>query len=48
MLEDTDGHAADQVDEQDQQAGDGVTAHEFAGTVHGAVELGFLGHFQAA
>jgi len=48
VLKDTDGHAADQVDEQNQQASDGVTAHEFAGTVHGAVELGFLGHFQAA
>nr|GEX22846.1 hypothetical protein [Tanacetum cinerariifolium] len=41
-------HAADEVDEQDQQAGDGVTADEFAGTVHGAVELGFLGDFKAA
>ena len=48
MLEDTDGHAADQVDEQNQQAGDGVTAHELAGAVHRTVELGFLGHFLTA
>ncbi len=48
MLEDTHGHTADEVDEQNQQAGDGITAHELAGTVHGTVELGFLGHFQAA
>ena len=48
VLEDTDRHAADQVDEQNQQAGDGVTAHEFAGTVHGTVELGLLGHFHPA
>ncbi|MND74678.1 hypothetical protein D3C80_662790 [compost metagenome] len=48
MLEDTDRHAADQVDEQDQQAGNGVTTDEFAGTVHGTVELGFLGDFRAA
>ncbi|MDQ0669721.1 hypothetical protein QF039_004021 [Pseudomonas sp. W2I6] len=47
MLEDADRHAADQVDKQNQQAGDGVAAHEFAGTVHGTVELGFLGDFKA-
>ncbi len=46
MLEDTDGHTANQVDEQDQQTGDGVTANEFAGTVHRTVELGLLGHFR--
>ncbi|MNM74661.1 hypothetical protein D3C81_864250 [compost metagenome] len=46
VLEDTNGHAADQVDEQNQQTGDGVTAHELAGTVHGTVELSFLGHFR--
>ncbi len=48
VLEDTDGHAADQVDEQNQQAGDGVTADELAGTVHRTVELGFLGDFRTA
>ena len=48
MLEHTDGHAADQVDEQNQQAGDGVTAHKLAGTVHGTVELSFLGNFGPA
>lgn len=48
MLEDTDRHAADQVDKQNQQAGNGVAAHELAGAVHGAVELGLLGHFRAA
>ena len=48
MLEHTDGHAADQVDEQDQQAGDGVAAHKLTGTVHGTVELGFLGDFGPA
>ena len=39
--------AANDVDEQDQDAGDGVAAHELAGTVHGAEEVGFLGHFLA-
>ena len=48
MLDHADGHATDEVDEEDQQAGDGVTADELAGTVHGAVEVGFLGHFGAA
>ena len=31
-------HAADDVDERDQQPGDGVAAHEFRGAVHGAEE----------
>ncbi len=37
----TDGDATDQVDEQNQQAGDRIAAHELAGTVHRAVEVGF-------
>ena len=48
VLQGTDGHATEQGDEHDQQAGDGVTAHEFAGTVHGTVEIGFLRHLGAA
>ena len=48
VLGHADGHAADEVDEEDQQAGNGVTADEFAGTVHGAVEVGFLAHFGPA
>jgi hypothetical protein len=34
--------AADDVDEEDQDAGDGVAAHELAGTVHGAEEVGLV------
>ena len=41
MLEDADQHAADQVDEENQQAGNGVAADELAGAVHGAVEVRF-------
>ncbi|MNH01918.1 hypothetical protein D3C79_611430 [compost metagenome] len=48
VLQHADQHAADEVDEQDQQAGDGIAAHELAGTVHRAVELGLLGHLGAA
>ncbi|MND85265.1 hypothetical protein D3C80_771840 [compost metagenome] len=48
MLQHADQHAADQVDEQDQQAGDGVTANELAGTVHRTVELGLLRHLGTA
>ncbi|MNZ55842.1 hypothetical protein D3C78_737780 [compost metagenome] len=48
VLEHADGHAADQVDEQDQQAGDGVTANKLAGTVHRTVELGLPRHFGTA
>ncbi len=36
-----DGDAADQVDDQDQDRGDGVAAHEFGGAVHRAIEVGF-------
>ena len=32
--------AEHQVDDHDEDAGDGVALHELAGTVHGAVELG--------
>src|SRR5690606_26045460 len=39
--------AADDVDEQDQDAGDGIAADEFGGTVHGAVEIGLGGDFHA-
>ncbi len=48
VLQDTDQHAADQVDEQNQQTGNRIAAHEFTGTVHGTVELGFLGDFGTA
>ena len=43
MLEDTDGEAANQVDDQHQQAGDGIPSHELGGPVHGAVEVGLSG-----
>ena len=38
LLRDADDHAADDVDEHDQQARDGVAAHEFRGAVHRAEE----------
>ena len=41
MLQHADGHAAEHVDEKNQDAGDGVAANELAGTVHGTVEVGF-------
>jgi hypothetical protein len=41
-LHDADDHAADDVDEHDQQAGDGVAANEFGGAVHGAEEAAFV------
>ena len=47
VLEHTDGNATDQVDGQDQQAGDGVALDEFTGAVHRAVEVCFLGNFRA-
>ena len=46
--EDADANAADDVDGGHYQAGYGVALHEFHGTIHGAVELGFLGQLVAA
>ncbi len=48
VLRHADGKAADDVDEEDKDAGDGVTTHELGGTVHGAEEVRFLAHFGAA
>ena len=48
VLGDTDDQTTDQVDQQNQQAGHGVAAHEFRGTVHGAEKVGFLGQFGTA
>ena len=48
LLGDADDHAADDVDENHQQAGDGVAAHEFGGAVHGAEEAAFVLELLAA
>ena len=48
LLRDADDDAADDVDEHDQQARDGVAADEFRGTVHGAEEAAFVFQFLAA
>ena len=42
LLGDADDDAADDVDEDDQQARDGVAADEFRGAVHGAEEAAFV------
>ncbi len=42
LLRDADDHAADDVDEHHQEAGDGVAAHELGGAVHGAEEAAFV------
>ncbi len=47
MLAHADGQAADDVDDQDQDAGDRIAADELAGTVHRAVEVGLAAHFLA-
>src|SRR5690606_37615826 len=39
---------ADDVDDHDQQTGHSIASHKLAGTVHRAVELGLLAHFQTA
>ena len=48
VLQHADQQAADDVHRHDHQAGHGVAPDELAGTVHGAVEIRFLGHFGAA
>ena len=48
MLRHADGEPANDVDEQDQDASDGVTTHELAGAVHGAEEGRFFLHLGAA
>ena len=45
MLGNSDNHAADTIDKQDQDTGNGIPLHKFAGTVHGSVEVGLLGYF---
>src|SRR5690606_17061536 len=47
VLERADQYAADGVDEDDDQAGDGVAADEFRGAVHGPEEGRFLFQFLA-
>ena len=48
MLEHADCQSRQDIDERDHDAGDGVAADELAGTVHGPVEVGLLGHLFAA
>ena len=48
LLHDADGEPAEDVDEGDEDGGDGVAADELARAVHGAVEIGFLLDLAAA
>ena len=48
MLAHTNGQATNQVDDQNEQAGNRVTRHKLRGTVHGAKEVRFLRKFFAA
>ena len=48
VAEEADGEAAEDVDDGDQQAGDGVAADELGGAVHGAEEAAFLLELAAA
>ena len=42
FLDDADGKAAEDIDEGDENSGDGIAPDELTGPVHGAVEVGFL------
>ena len=48
LLDDADDDAADEVDQRDHDAGDGVALDELRGAVHRAVEVGLLGDLGAA
>jgi hypothetical protein len=48
VLDHADVESAKDVDKGDDQPRDGVTAHEFGSTVHGSIEVGFLGNVFAA
>ncbi len=48
VLGHADDQAADDVDQHDQDAGDGVAADELRCTVHRAEKVGFFGNFRAA
>ena len=45
VLQHTNGNTANDVDRKNQQAGNGVALHKLGRTVHGAVEIRFLGDF---
>ena len=47
VLHDADEEAAEDVDHQDDDAGNGVTAHELGGTVHRTIEVRLLGDLLA-
>ena len=47
LLRDADDDAADDVDGENEQAGDGITANELGGTVHGAVKARVALHTEA-
>ncbi len=48
VLHGADEHAAEHIDEHDEDAGDRIAAHEFARAVHGTVEIRLLAHLLAA
>ncbi len=48
LLPHTDDHSADDVDHDDENAGDGIPADKFAGAVHGTVEIGLAADLQPA
>ena len=48
VLQHADGETTHDVDQQNQDTGHGIAAHELRGTVHGAEEVGFFSHLSTA
>jgi len=48
LLPNPDNQAAEDIYQDDNYSGDGVSAYKFTGTVHGTIEIGLPGDFHAA
>ena len=48
MLQHTHGEAAKDVDEQNQNASDRISANKLGRSIHGAKKVGLFGNFRAA
>ena len=48
MAQAANGDPADKIDGGDNEARNGIAAHEFRGTIHGTIKAGFCFQFLAA
>ena len=48
LLQHANAETADDIDQRDENARDSIASHEFAGTIHRTVEVGFFLHLETA